>query len=149
MPRKSLTKEEKNDNETNKKVNIPKENNRFSDVIGKMEEETKKIEAKKKTLKKTDNKKTKKEEIENKYGINRKKESKNEKIQNVSKEKKVENKEDNRLIEIKNNELIKRQEELFAIKKELNSQNKLSNEDMKGTYSKVLKNTMFAVIFVF
>ena len=156
MPKKSTTKDK--DTNISELTDATEVNNRFSDVIGKMEAETKKVEEKKS-----------KKAIEKKYEISgktkeTKKSEKKETSQKKQKEQEIQKieHEEQKIEEIieKNtntekgltnadiNDLIKQKEELDIVKNEIKNLKKLPSAKMKSIYSKIFKNSIFAIIFL-
>lgn len=128
--------DEKENKTTTKKAKKTKnsntENNRFADVIGKMEEETKKVEKKKSEKKKNTEEKQKIAEENNK------------------KTNKDKTKEDVSLVvskkEIK--EMSEMQKELEAVKEEIKSQDINEKEIIKKANSIVFQNIIFAILSI-
>ena len=134
LPKNKETKQSNTKKKTTKKAQA---NNRFTDVIVKMEEETKKVE-------KSKGNKTEKIDSNNK--------SQNSKSNKKTTNKEESNKKSNltpiKTKKTKDNIELKKQEELEIIEEEIKEQTKIPKEKMNKIYLKVFNNIMFAIIIL-
>ena len=140
MPRKKITEDKIDSNELKDVTTV---NNRFSDVIGKMEEETKKIKEKKHEEKGTTNKQGKnKKNIEQKYEINSKtsksKTSKKEIVEEKKPKKNLKEKEQTEIKTLKKDIKTKNNTKEKTKDKQKNNEEEIADVKTKKASSKQL-----------